>query len=177
MGLVWCWERVVLIVTHRQPVTVFPLVGWMLSCVALACVIAAAVGAMAGWTDTVGAVMPGFLAGASFIAGAAPSLLIASSALRGRSRNFGLYVAVGGGLRILLSVFIALAVYLIASPEGRVFWSCFLLAGLSGLAAETVWAMSAARSLTGAAPRGGGNGDGVSTAGVMIPAESTGAVS
>lgn len=147
----------------------------MVACVALACLFSAAIGVMAGWTDTSGSVAPVVLAAACFFVGAAPALAMASSAWRSRTRNFGLFVALGGGLRVVLSVFAAVAVFLIASPEGRLFWTCFLLAGLGGLAAETAWAMGAARSMGAGLGAGDRTGE-VPADRALIPAESTGAV-
>ncbi|MCA9279953.1 MAG: hypothetical protein H6815_12690 [Phycisphaeraceae bacterium] len=60
--------------------------------------------------------------------------------------TFTLICLVGGASRMLSSVALALAVYLLAEPDKVPFWASFLVTGLCMLIAETVMLMSASSS-------------------------------
>lgn len=64
--------------------------------------------------------------------------------------TFTLICLVGGASRLLSSIALALAVYLLADPEKIPFWISFLVTGLSMLIAETVILLSSTSQHTGA---------------------------
>ena len=55
--------------------------------------------------------------------------------------RLGLAVLASSMARMLTALSLGLAAYFVASPDGRTFWTCFLVAGLLALMAETVWAI------------------------------------
>ncbi|MEK6702758.1 MAG: hypothetical protein AABZ53_10880 [Planctomycetota bacterium] len=65
-----------------------------------------------------------------------------------RDRLAGLVVA-GGMARMLVSLLLAMVVFMMAAPEGRTFWFGFLASGLLCLVVETWWGMAAVRAAHG----------------------------
>jgi len=62
-------------------------------------------------------------------------------------------VFAAGVVRMILSLSVGLALFMILGPEGRSFWTAFLVASLLSLVAETAWGMSTLKRMT-AVPRG-----------------------
>lgn len=101
-------------------------------------------GAGLGWTWASDAALAAGLGLGSFIVAAAPALGLIRAAARQGSRNFGMFVVAAGGLRMILSLAVALVAYVAAGPEARTFWACFLAASLAGMVVETAWAIRVA---------------------------------
>ena len=58
-----------------------------------------------------------------------------------RIDRLGFAVLASSMARMLVALSLGLAAYFVAAPDGRTFWTCFLIAGLLALMAETVWAI------------------------------------
>ena len=70
--------------------------------------------------------------------------------------RLGFAVLASSMARMLTALSLGLAAHFIASPDGRTFWTCFLIAGLLALMAETVWVIRTinlqSSTLTGVVP-------------------------
>jgi hypothetical protein len=114
---------------------------------------------LAGWeTGGVGA----WAAPLSLIVWIAPAIFGASllaAITRRQVENLGMPVLLVGFFRMLIAVGLGLGAYLILEPAPKAFWTCFLCAGLCGLASETIWSVRKLAALGGSgssAPRAAG---------------------
>ncbi len=131
-----------------RPLSVLPLAGMMLGAALIGAGCVALVANSRGVATAPDATWAAGLALGTVLAAAVPGIRLVGVAARGGPKTFGLLVVAAGSIRILSSLFVALAVYFIVAPEGRTFWSSFLVCGLVCLVVETAWAMLAARSMT-----------------------------
>jgi hypothetical protein len=114
---------------------------------------------LAGWeTGGVGA----WAAPLSLAVWIAPAIFGASllaAITRRQVENLGMPVLLVGFFRMLIAVGLGLGAYLILEPAPKAYWTCFLCAGLCGLASETIWSVRKLATLTGtgsSAPRAAG---------------------
>jgi len=77
--------------------------------------------------------------------GVVPTLIgatIALTAVRiliGSGQSVAIAAVAAGVLRTMVALFVALAVFFMAEPEGRSFWTAFLISNLLALIAESIW--------------------------------------
>lgn len=125
-----------------------PLIAGVLGGALVASTVALVIAIALNWTPLPAALRSGSLGFASLAVAAVPAAGLLRAAVRGGSRNFGMFVAAAGGLRMFLSLGIALVIFFAIRPEARTFWSSFVAASLAGLVVETWWAMNIAGRIT-----------------------------
>lgn len=86
-------------------------------------------------------IIAALLAGSAWIATSILAVTLLHIFTAGRAERLAMGVLGVSFGRMLSAVSIALAIYLLAQPNGNSFWACFLAAGLACLIAETAWAM------------------------------------
>lgn len=122
----------------------------------------AVVGLMLSWGSGSEVVRAGLLVSAVVLSAALAALgLIVLALDPARDRLAGLVVA-GGMTRMLVSLVLAMVVFVTLAPEGRTFWFGFLIAGLLCLVVETWWGMATVRAVfevSGVGGMGGVHGD------------------
>lgn len=73
-------------------------------------------------------------------------ILVVASARQ--TDRLGMAMLASSMSRMLLALLIGLPLFLVVHADGKTFWTCFLLAGLLALAAETAWALRQLSLLT-----------------------------
>lgn len=126
--------------------------------------LAGMLGIAAGWVEVSGAVLPVGLAILSGLSTIGLTLGLVGPAVRAKSRNFGLVLIMSGMFRGLVSILAALGLFMALSPEGKTFWTAFLLVGAMVLIAETAWGMRVAGRVCGRLEIDGHKPDGLGVA-------------
>jgi hypothetical protein len=98
--------------------------------------------------DARGIILAAFAAVACVLTASLPALSMIVQGLRGKGNAFGFAVVAAGGLRSILSLTIAIAVYFTAETfknHSLTFWFALLASNLGCLIVETAWGMRASR--------------------------------
>lgn len=93
-------------------------------------------------------------------------LVMLSTAIRSGGKNFAMFVATAGGVRMFISLAIAVIAFMTSRPEALSFWGSFLAASIVWLGIETTWAMKMTRVMFPAGTTGKDRpppGDGAAT--------------
>lgn len=125
--------------TSEPTFRVMPLVAVKATGVKLGIVAGLGVSTLAGWQ--MGGLLPGLLAGIVWSLSAAFGVLVILLVSQRQSSRLGVAWLAGSTVRLLAALTLGLFSFLVLKPEGKVFWACFLLAGLCCLVFETVWAV------------------------------------
>lgn len=132
--------------THPQPIPadgrtfrVMPFMAVKLTGVKLGIVAGFVVATFAGWE--MGGILPGLLATIVWTLSAALVATVLLLVSQRQTSRLGTAVLAGSVVRMLSALTLGLFVFLAFNPEGKIFWACFLLAGLACLVFETIWAV------------------------------------
>jgi hypothetical protein len=88
-------------------------------------------------------------AAACWMVGGLLGVVVMAAATSLRSRRLAAGMIASSLTRAGIALIDALAVTLLVRPEMKIFWSAFLLAGLSCLVIETLWSMSVLKRAAG----------------------------
>lgn len=140
----------------RAP-SVLPLAGVCLLAVVCSEVVAFGLGRFNVWAEHEALILAALLSGAVVLAGLVNGLVVLTVGVRNTPERLPMLIVAAGVVRMLIGLFVGLAVYLIVRPEGRTFWFGFLIAGLVCLMVETAWGLAGTRRVF-AGPDSAANG-------------------
>lgn len=129
---------------------VLPLVGTVIAGVVAGALAGYAVARLANWPVGASPVNPAVLAIVVWSFAASLGILTIIGGTGRVVERAGLVVVAASFLRMLTALMLGVGAHFVLHPEGKTFWTCFLLAGLGCLVAETVWAMRILNSLRSA---------------------------
>lgn len=150
--------------TPKATFRTLPLVGSVFAGVLMGVAAGYGVAQTAGWTSgSANPMSAPILAAIVWLFAAGLGVLMVIGGTAKVIERAGLVVVAASFLRMITALMLGIGAYFALRPEGKTFWTCFLLAGLVCLVAETVWAMRIMNSLQSPAASGSGSG---SSAGV-----------
>ncbi len=129
------------------------LLAWLLMGSAAGAAVGAAVSMALGWT--VGLAFAAILGALATMVPASLGVAMYALATRHAGAN-AMALLASSVVRLIVSLGLALMMFLVAHPEGRPFWIVFLAAGLGVIVAEAVWSMRRQGSASAAHPPAGG---------------------
>lgn len=100
-----------------------------------------------GDTQTLG--IAAFIATAVWLVGAVIGVMLLGVVTHNQPHKLAPGVLASSTARMLIALIVGVLLFFLLSLEGRTFWSCFLLAGLFALVAESTWAI---RTINAAKP-------------------------
>lgn len=141
----------------NQTFRLMPLLGGMLVGVQVGIGAGYGIAAMAGWG--LGGAIPALQAGVIWTLSAAFGAIVLLMVSQRRCDRLAFAWLGGSMTRMLMALVFGLFVTLVSGPDLKVFWVCFLTAGLCCLVFETIWAV---RVLRGVVPASRAISSGVS---------------
>lgn len=128
--------------------------GIVLGSAGLGVVVGVGCAAAAGWAgrDPSTLIRAGALAGIAWLIAGVLGAFVLALVTNRRVDALGMGVLASSMARMLLALLVSLPVFFVGGPDGRTFWTCFLLAGLAALCAETAWGIRQLRSLSATPP-------------------------
>lgn len=122
-------------ITPANSTTVRSLALMSLASISLGGIAAWLIGSMLNWLNAGVAAALGALA--TFIGGTLATFVV--RILIGSGQSVAIAAVAAGVVRTLSALFLGLALYFVANPEGRTFWTAFLISNLLALIAESTW--------------------------------------
>lgn len=139
-------ERMPTIAAHNDAFRSDNTLAWrslapVLGAIACAAFVGLGVARSLGWLDASASAAPALLGAASWSFAAILGACVLHLACNADPRRLGFGVLAASGSRMLIALFTGLFLFFAMNPDGKTFWSTFLIAGIFALVAEAVWSV------------------------------------